>query len=312
MTLASPAPSVTATGPVIPVWLAPWPSGGEALVLTRDSLRALRALGAAFIDAPATPTITIVAADEVTAASADVQDAARALVRRAVVTTTLNQAPSPVDGARRRVSQVLAATSVLLLAFRPTLDGEYAVQTLAGLWLLGAVPILRGAWRRATAARSRRQVDALRIAFGAEVDRRRPDALPPVSVAVHPPLVTLAERLVGGASVADAARHARALGLVGLANAFEPEPRANGPAALWVPIIRVAAVAVAVDGGPTVDEAPANTPLPAADDHPRVPTTDTEPITVVTRAISVPDPLDRKSTRLNSSHVSESRMPSSA
>ena len=261
----SSASSGVISGPVVPVWLAPWPSGGEVLVLTRDSLRTLSALGAAFVDAPATPTITVIAADHAHAESPEVTDAARDLVRRGISATTLHRQPSSVDGTRRRVGQVLAATGVLLLAFRPTIDGEYAIQTIAGLWVLAALPILRGAWKRAIAAHARHHVDALRLAFGAEVDRRLPGAVPPVKVVTHPPLATLAERLRNGATIADAARHARGLGLAALAAAYEPEARTHGLVPVWVPLIRRDAPETP-DSSATTD-APTDALVLAPDDH---------------------------------------------
>ena len=232
-------PPAQLSGPVVPVWLAPWPGGGEVLLLPRESLRALAALGATLASAPATPTIAILSHDVGAADGPAIATAARDLVRRAVATTVVHHLPAAIDGTRHRIAQLLVATGVLLLAFRPGVEFEHAVQVAVSLWLVAAVPALRRAWRRSITAVARDRIDALRLALGAEVDRRSTSAMPPVFVAHQPALATLVARLDPATTPRDAARIARDLGLAGLAACYEADGRSPSVSGgMWIPAPR--------------------------------------------------------------------------
>ena len=95
MSLTPPA-RVTLSGPIITVYLCPVASGGHhetsdrhALVLPHESQAAIAALGNALVTHPAQPTIAILASEAILADRDAVANAARDLVRRAIVSTGL-------------------------------------------------------------------------------------------------------------------------------------------------------------------------------------------------------------------------------
>ena len=230
---------VTLSGPIIPVYLAPVastgndePSARHTLVLPHESQVAIAALGNALVAHPVQPTITILASEAILADQDAVATAARDLVRRAIVSTGLRHHSTPLAEARTFVSRGLLVSGLMLLAVGPSFPGEYALQIGAGAWLVLGLPLFRRAYRTTSTRLATDRIDALRLAIGAETDRRHPGALAPVTFATHPKLGNL-ESLIK-VSPQHAARHCRELGIDALAPFYEHANTRRSASPIWV------------------------------------------------------------------------------
>ena len=235
----SPAGRVTLSGPIIPVYLAPVASTGNggtsarhALVLPHESQVAIAALGNALVAHPVQPTITILASEAILKDQDAVATAARDLVRRSIVSTGLRHHSTPLAEARTFVSRGLLVSGLMLLAVGPSFPGEYALQIGAGAWLVLGLPLFRRAYRIASIRLATDRIDALRLAIGAETDRRHPGALAPVTVATYPTMGNL-ESLIK-VSPQHASRHCRELGIDALVPFYEHITPRRSASPIWV------------------------------------------------------------------------------
>ena len=235
----TPAGRVSLSGPIIPVYLAPVASTGSddtsarhALVLPHVSQVALAALGNALVAHPVQPTIAILASEAILTDQDAVTSAARDLVRRSIVSAGLRHHSTPLADARTFVSRSLLVSGLMLLAVGPSFPGEYALQIGAGAWLVLGLPLFRRAYQTASTRLATDRIDALRLAIGAETDRRHPGALAPVTIATHPTLGRL-ESLIKG-SPHHAASHCRRLGIDALVPFYDHTATRRSASPIWV------------------------------------------------------------------------------
>ena len=259
MSLTPPA-RVTLSGPIITVYLCPVASGGHhetsdrhALVLPHESQAAIAALGNALVTHPAQPTIAILASEAILADRDAVANAARDLVRRAIVSTGLRHQSTPLGDARTFVSRGLLVSGLMLLAVGPSFPGEYALQIAAGAWLVVGLPLFRRGYLSASRRLASDRIDALRLAIGSETDRRHPSALAPVTVTTHPTLGNLAALIKDAPE--DAARHCRELGIDALVPFYTNSTTRRSATPIWVMLPAVKpTIDVASDTTSSLDE----------------------------------------------------------
>ena len=263
MSLTRPA-HATLSGPIIPVFLAPVPSTGSdepsvrhALVLPSVSQVAIAALGHALVAHPVQPTITILASEATLADRGAVADAARDLVRRSIVSAGLRNQATPFAEVRTFVSRGLLVSGLMLLAVGPSYPGEYALQMAVGAWLGLGLPLFRRGYLTASRRLAADRIDALRLAIGAETDRRHPSAVAPVTVATHPTLGNLASLIKDAPQ--DAARHCRELGIDALIPFYEHATIHRSAPPIWVALPSVSSsIEPASDAPSGHDEPPSD------------------------------------------------------